>query len=323
MADIDRLSHKTPTLCKVAPSSDYHVEDVHRAGGILGIFGELERAGLVRRDCKTVTGATLGELIERHDPRRPTCIDEAKRMLRAAPGGERTTVAFSQEKYSDSLDLDRERGCIRDVPHAYSQDGGLSLLVGNVAIDGCIVKSAGVPSECWTFRGPARVFHSQEAAVEAILGDRIKAGDCVIITYEGPRGGPGMQEMLYPTTFIKSKGLGRSCALITDGRFSGGTAGLSLGHICPEAAAGGNIGLIEDGDMIAIDIAKRKIEVEVSDAVLAERRRKMEARGAQAWQPVGRKRPISQALQIYALTVSSADKGAVRDLSLVERAKPR
>jgi dihydroxy-acid dehydratase len=314
MADIDRLSRATPTLCKVAPSSEYHVEDVHRAGGILGIMGELERKGLLHRDAITVSGLTMGALIDRNDPRRDACGAEAKQRLLAAPGGVSTTVAFSQEKYYEAPDLDRAQGCIRDAQHAYSQDGGLCMLKGNLAQDGCIVKAAGVPEECLKFRGPAVIFESQEEAVEGILGGKVKAGDCVVIRYEGPKGGPGMQEMLYPTTFIKSKGLGRSCALITDGRFSGGTAGLSLGHISPEAACGGAIGLIESGDIVAIDIPGRTIGVELSDATLGERRKRMEAKGAAAWKPATRKRVISQALQAYALFAQSADKGAVRDL---------
>jgi dihydroxy-acid dehydratase len=270
--------------------------------------------GLLHRDAITVSGVTIGALIDKNDPRRDACSAEAKRRLLAAPGGVSTTVAFSQEKYYEAPDLDRAQGCIRDVEHAYSQDGGLCMLKGNLAQDGCIVKAAGVPEECLKFRGPAVIFESQEEAVEGILGGKVKAGDCVVIRYEGPKGGPGMQEMLYPTTFIKSKGLGRSCALITDGRFSGGTAGLSLGHISPEAACGGAIGLIENGDIVAIDIPGRTIGVELSDATLGERRKRMEAKGAAAWKPATRKRVISQALQAYALFAQSADKGAVRDL---------
>jgi dihydroxy-acid dehydratase len=288
MADIDRLSRATPTLCKVAPSSEYHVEDVHRAGGILAILGELDRKGLVHRDCLTVSGESIGDAIEHNDPRRSACTADAKQRALAAPGGVATTVAFSQERYHASADLDRTHGVIRDTEHAYSQDGGLCMLKGNLALDGCIVKAAGVPAECWTFRGKAIVFESQEDAVEGILGDKVKDGHCVVIRYEGPQGGPGMQEMLYPTTFLKSKGLGKKCALITDGRFSGGTAGLSLGHISPEAACGGTIGLIEDGDVIVIDIPRRSIEVELPETTLAERRKKMEARGAKAWKPAPR-----------------------------------
>jgi dihydroxy-acid dehydratase len=318
MADIDRLSRSTPTLSKLAPSSHYHIEDVHRAGGIFAILGELERAGLVHRDCVTVTGQRMGEAIEANDPRRDTCSAEARTRALAAPGGVPTTEGFSQERYHATPELGRETGVLRDVAHAYSQDGGLCVLKGNLAEDGCIVKAAGVPEECRTFRGPAVIFESQEAAVDGILGNRVQAGDCVVVRYEGPKGGPGMQEMLYPTTFIKSKGLGKSCALITDGRFSGGTAGLSLGHISPEAACGGTIALIEDGDMIAIDIAARSITVEVPADVLAERRSRMEARGAAAWKPAGRQRVVSQALQAYALFATSADKGAVRDLAQVQ-----
>jgi dihydroxy-acid dehydratase len=318
MADIDRLSRSTPTLSKIAPSSEYHVEDIHRAGGILAIMGELDRAGLIHRQCVTASGLTIGEAIDQNDPRRATCTPDARKRALAAPGGAPTTEAFSQERYHPTLDLDREHSVLRDVAHAYSQDGGLCVLVGNLAADGCIVKAAGVPEECRTFRGRAIVFESQEEAVEGILGGRVKAGDCVVIRYEGPKGGPGMQEMLYPTTFIKSKGLGKTCALITDGRFSGGTAGLSLGHISPEAACGGTIGLIEDGDMIVIDIAARSIAVELSPAALAERRRTMEAKGTAAWKPARRQRVISQALQAYALFATSADKGAVRDLSQVQ-----
>jgi dihydroxy-acid dehydratase len=309
MADIDRLSRSTPTLSKVAPSSTYHVEDVHRAGGILG---------LIHGDCPTVSGLTMGEQIARNDPRRSTATAEARKRTLAAPGGVPTTEAFSQERYHDAADLDRAGGVIRDVEHAYSQDGGLCMLKGNLAESGCIVKAAGVPEECWTFRGKAIVFESQEEAVAGILADKVKAGDCVVIRYEGPKGGPGMQEMLYPTTFLKSRGLGKSCALITDGRFSGGTAGLSLGHISPEAACGGTIGLIENGDVIAIDIAKRSISVELPDKTLTERRKAMQARGAQAWKPAQRQRKISQALQTYALLTTSADRGAVRDLSQVK-----
>ncbi len=318
MADIDRLSRVTPTLSKIAPSSEYHVEDVHRAGGILAIMGELERAGLIHRECLTVSGLTLGEAIAKNDPRRPTCTPEAQKRALAAPGGVSTIQAFSQERYHTAPDLEREKGVLRDVAHAYSQDGGLCMLKGNLAEDGCIVKAAGVPEECRVFRGRAVVFESQEEAVDGILGGRVKAGDCVVIRYEGPKGGPGMQEMLYPTTFIKSKGLGKSCSLITDGRFSGGTAGLSLGHISPEAACGGTIGLLENGDLISIDIPARSIQVELTAEVLAERRRKMEAKGEAAWKPTRRKRVISQALQAYALFTTSADKGAVRDLSQVQ-----
>ena len=319
MRDIDRLSRQTPTLCKVAPSSAYHVEDVHRAGGIMGIMGELERKSLVHRECATVSGSSFGDQIDTNDPRRPTCTESAQRRALAAPGGVPTTEAFSQSRFHEQADLDRIKGCIRDVEHAYSADGGLCVLVGNIAEDGCIVKTAGVPENCLKFRGQAVIFESQEAAVDGILGDKVKAGDCVVIRYEGPRGGPGMQEMLYPTTYLKSKGLGQSCALITDGRFSGGTAGLSLGHISPEAACGGALALVEDGDTIVIDIAARSIDVELPEGELARRRTAMEARGDGAWQPQKRDRPVSAALQAYALFATSADTGAVRDISQVQR----
>jgi len=319
MADIDRLSRKVPNLCKVAPSTQqYHMEDVHRAGGVIGILGELERAGLLHTDVGTVHSATLGEALARWDVRRtndPKVLD----LYRAAPGGVRTIEPFSQNNRYAELDLDRSQGCIRDVEHAYSQDGGLAVLYGNIAVDGCIVKTAGVDASILTFSGPARVFESQEAAVEAILGDRIRPGDVVVIRYEGPRGGPGMQEMLYPTSYLKSKGLGKVCALITDGRFSGGTSGLSIGHISPEAAEGGAIALVEEGDMIEIDIPNRRIHLDVTDEALARRRAAMEARGAGAWKPLGRQRAVSPALRAYAAMTTSAANGAVRDVSQVER----
>ena len=319
MADIDRLSRKVPNLCKVAPSTQqYHMEDVHRAGGVMGILGELERAGLLHTDVGTVHSATLGEALARWDVRRtnaPKVLD----FYRAAPGGVRIIEPFSQSNRYAELDLDRSQGCIRDVEHAYSQDGGLAVLYGNIAVDGCIVKTAGVDASILTFSGPARVFESQEAAVEAILGDRIRPGDVVVIRYEGPRGGPGMQEMLYPTSYLKSKGLGKVCALITDGRFSGGTSGLSIGHVSPEAAEGGAIALVEEGDRIEIDIPSRSIRLAVSDEELAQRRAAMEARGAQAWKPVQRDRPVSAALRAYAAMTTSAANGAVRDVSQVER----
>jgi len=315
MADIDRLSRKVPHLCKVAPSTQqYHMEDVHRAGGIMGILGELERAGLLHTDVGTVHSASLGEALARWDVRR-TNDAGVQEFYRAAPGGVRTTEPFSQDNRYGELDLDRSQGCIRDVEHAYSQDGGLAVLYGNIAADGCIVKTAGVDASILTFSGPARVFESQEAAVEAILGDRIKPGDVVIIRYEGPRGGPGMQEMLYPTSYLKSKGLGKACALVTDGRFSGGTSGLSIGHVSPEAAEGGAIGLVEEGDRIEIDIPNRSIRLAVSDEELARRRAAMEARGAQAWKPVQRDRPVSAALRAYAALTTSAARGAVRDVT--------
>ena len=315
MADIDRLSRKVPHLCKVAPSTQqYHMEDVHRAGGIMGILGELERAGLLHTDVGTVHSASLGEALARWDVRR-TNDAGVQEFYRAAPGGVRTTEPFSQDNRYGELDLDRSQGCIRDVEHAYSQDGGLAVLYGNIAVDGCIVKTAGVDASILTFSGPARVFESQEATVEAILGDRIKPGDVVIIRYEGPRGGPGMQEMLYPTSYLKSKGLGKACALVTDGRFSGGTSGLSIGHVSPEAAEGGAIGLVEEGDRIEIDIPNRSIRLAVSDEELARRRAAMEARGAQAWKPVQRDRPVSAALRAYAALTTSAARGAVRDVT--------
>jgi dihydroxy-acid dehydratase len=322
MADIDRLSRRVPNLCKVAPATEkYHVEDVHRAGGIFTILGELDRAGLIHRDLPTVHAKTLGEAIDRHDLRRPTTSPEARAVALAAPGGVRTTIAFSQDKYFDATDDDAENGCIRDAAHAYSREGGLAVLYGNLAEEGCVVKTAGVDESIWLFEGPARVFHSQDSACDAILSGQIKAGDVVLIAYEGPKGGPGMQEMLYPTSYIKAKKLGKVCALITDGRFSGGTSGLSIGHVSPEAAEGGTIGLVEEGDTIRIDIPKRKIEVVVSDDVLARRRAAMLERGSAAWKP-SRKREVSKALQAYALMTTSAARGAVRDLDqLVERHK--
>jgi dihydroxy-acid dehydratase len=313
MADIDRLSRKVPNVCKVAPSSHYHVEDVHRAGGIFTILGELDRAGLIHRGVRTVHAPMLGAAIDANDVRRPSATAEAKQRTLAAPGGVRTKIAFSQDKYFAEPDADAAKGCIRDVAHAYSQDGGLAVLHGNIARDGCIVKTAGVDSSILRFEGPARVFHSQEAACDAITGDRIEPGDVVVIVYEGPKGGPGMQEMLYPTSFLKGKGLGKACALITDGRFSGGTSGLSIGHVSPEAAEGGAIALIEEGDRIRIDIPNRAVDVLVEAEVLDERRATMAARGADAWRP-NRDRAVSQALQAYALMTTSAARGAVRDL---------
>ncbi|HEX4446972.1 MAG TPA: dihydroxy-acid dehydratase, partial [Polyangiaceae bacterium] len=265
MTDIDRLSRQVANICKVAPSSSYHVEDVHRAGGVFTILGELDRAGLIRRDVPTVHTRTMGEAIDANDLRRTTTTAEAKKRALAAPGGVRTKVAFSQDTYFASTDDDAARGCIRDLEHAYAKDGGLAVLYGNIARDGCIVKTAGVDASILTFSGPARIFESQDDSVDAILGNKIKAGDVVLIRYEGPRGGPGMQEMLYPTSYLKSKGLGKECALITDGRFSGGTSGLSIGHVSPEAAEGGAIGLVEEGDLIVIDIPNRVIRVDVSD----------------------------------------------------------
>ena len=319
MDDIDRLSRRVPNLCKVAPATQaYHMEDVHRAGGVMAILGELDRAGLLNRDVPTVHAGNMGEAIALWDVRL-TRDPKRQDFFRAAPGGVPTTEAFSQDKRYPSLDLDRENGCIRDREHAYSQDGGLAVLYGNIAEDGCVVKTAGVDESILTFSGPARIFESQDAAVEAILGDRIQAGDVVVIRYEGPRGGPGMQEMLYPTSYLKSRGLGKACALITDGRFSGGTSGLSIGHVSPEAAEGGAIGLIEEGDVIEIDIPGRSIRVALSDDELQQRRAAMAARGAQAWKPANRQRQVSNALKAYAAMTTSASRGAVRDVSQLER----
>jgi len=314
MADIDRLSRQVPNLSKVAPATQqYHMEDVHRAGGVIGILAELDRGGLIHREVPTVHSASLGEALEHWDVMRSTAEQAHERFL-AAPGGVPTQVAFSQDRRWPELDLDRAGGCIRDIEHAYSKDGGLAVLYGNLAEDGCIVKTAGVDESILTFAGPARIFESQDAAVEGILGDRVAAGDVVIIRYEGPRGGPGMQEMLYPTSYLKSKGLGKACALITDGRFSGGTSGLSIGHVSPEAAEGGLIGLVEEGDRIEIDIPNRRIHLAVDDAALNLRREAMQARGAGAWRPLDRERPVSKALRAYAAFATSAAHGAVRDL---------
>ena len=319
MADIDRISRKVPCLCKVAPMTDkYHIEDVHRAGGIVAILGELARAGLLDTSLPTIHAPTLGDAIERNDVKRSD--DPAVHQLfRAAPGGVPTQTAFSQSERYDTLDLDRSTGCIRDKAHAYSQDGGLAVLYGNLAENGCIVKTAGVDESILKFSGKARVFESQDAAVEGILGDAVHEGDVVVIRYEGPKGGPGMQEMLYPTSYIKSKGLGKACALLTDGRFSGGSSGLVIGHASPEAAEGGAIGLVEEGDMIDIDIPNRTISLRISDADLAARRAAMEAKGDAAWKPLNRERYVSQALQAYAALTTSADRGAVRDLSQLKR----
>ncbi len=319
MKDIDRLSRKVPNLAKVAPSTQqYHLEDVHRAGGVMAILGELDRAGLIHSAVSTVHSPSLGEAMRIWDV--AGSVDAAvSGFYRAAPGGVPSQVAFSQDRRYAELDRDRAQGCIRDRAHAYSQDGGLAVLYGNLAEDGCIVKTAGVDASILKFNGPARLFESQEAAVEAILGDRIKAGDVVVIRYEGPRGGPGMQEMLYPTSYLKSKGLGKACALITDGRFSGGTSGLSIGHVSPEAAEGGNIGLVEEGDSIEIDIPNRSIRLAIAEAELTRRRQAMEAKGREAWRPLGRDRPVSAALRAYAAMTTSAAHGAVRDVSQVER----
>jgi dihydroxy-acid dehydratase len=319
MADIDRLSRRVPNLCKVAPSApDVHVEDVHRAGGIFAILAELDRGDLLHRDAHTVHSATLGEAIEKLDVKRPVAA-AVKEFYRAAPGGVRTTQAFSQSARYPELDLDRESGVIRDVAHAFSVDGGLAVLFGNIAEDGCIVKTAGVDPAHLTFTGPARIFESQDAAVQAILGDKVVPGDVVLIRYEGPKGGPGMQEMLYPTSYLKSKGLGKVCALITDGRFSGGSSGLCIGHISPEAAEGGSLALVEEGDTIEIDIPKRILRVSHSGEELLKRRKAMEAKGFAAWKPAARDRKVSQALQAYAAMTTSAARGAVRDVSRIQK----
>ncbi len=312
MADIDRLSRVVPCLCKVAPNTNkYHIEDVHRAGGVMGILGELDRANLLHNQTHTVLGLSLEQQLNQYDIKRDVS-DEVKAFYRAGPAGIRTTQAFSQDCRWDSVDDDRAQGCIRDKAYAYSQDGGLAMLSGNLAENGCIVKTAGVDESILTFTGPAKVYESQEEAVEGILGGKVVAGDVVVIRYEGPKGGPGMQEMLYPTSYLKSMGLGKACALLTDGRFSGGTSGLSIGHVSPEAANGGTIGLVEDGDMIAIDIPQRKIELLVDAQELAKRRAAREELG---WKPKNRQRQVSLALRAYASLATSADKGAVRDRS--------
>ncbi len=319
MEDIDRLSRKVPHLCKVAPSTpQYHMEDVHRAGGVMGILGELHRGGLLNVDAKTIIAPTLEKLLELWDVR---TTDDPRRQAfyKAAPGNVPTQEAFSQDNRWESLDLDRENGCIRDIEHAYSKDGGLAVLYGNIAADGCVVKTAGVDESNLVFSGPARIYESQDDAVAGILGDEVEPGEVVIIRYEGPRGGPGMQEMLYPTSYLKSKGLGKACALVTDGRFSGGTSGLSIGHVSPEAAEGGAIGLVEQGDIIEIDIPNRRIDVRLSDEELARRREAMEAKGRDAWKPVNRDRVVSDALKAYAAMTTSAARGAVRDVSQLER----
>ncbi|MBB4186054.1 dihydroxy-acid dehydratase [Sinorhizobium terangae] len=312
MDDIDRLSRNVPCLSKVAPAkADVHMEDVHRAGGIMSILGELDKGGLINRDCTTVHSDTIGDAIDRWDITR-TSSETVRNFFRAAPGGIPTQVAFSQDARWEELDTDREKGVIRSVEHPFSKDGGLAVLKGNIALDGCIVKTAGVDESILKFSGPARVFESQDAAVKAILGNEIKAGDVVVIRYEGPKGGPGMQEMLYPTSYLKSKGLGKACALITDGRFSGGTSGLSIGHVSPEAANGGTIGLVREGDMIDIDIPNRTISLRVDEADLATRRQEQDAKG---WKPAEqRKRQVTTALKAYAAFATSADRGAVRDL---------
>ena len=336
MKDVDRISRGVPNLAKVAPSTQlYHMEDVHRAGGVMAILGELDRAGLIRRDCPTVHSPTMGAALDAWDVMRSPA-QSVLDFYKAAPGGVPTQVAFSQNRRYPELDLDRAQGCIRDAAHAYSQDGGLAVLYGNLAEDGCIVKTAGIDESMFeveqlryttsvptstirVFTGPARIYESQEAAVAAILADEIRVGDVLVIRYEGPRGGPGMQEMLYPTSYLKSKGLGKACALLTDGRFSGGTSGLSIGHASPEAAEGGAIGLIEEGDLIEIDIPNRTINVALTAEVLAARRKVMEAKGDAAWQPVNRQRQVSPALQAYAAMTTSASRGAVRDVSQLKR----
>ena len=319
MADIDRLSRRVPCLCKVAPAKqDVHMEDVHRAGGIMAILGELERAGLIDTKLPTVHSATMAEALNRWDVSR-TNDESVQQFYKAAPGGVRTTEAFSQSNRWKELDLDRESGVIRDVSHPFSKDGGLAVLYGNLAPEGCIVKTAGVDESILTFNGTARVYESQDAAVAGILGNEVKAGDVVVIRYEGPKGGPGMQEMLYPTSYLKSKGLGKACALITDGRFSGGTSGLSIGHVSPEAAEGGLIALVKTGDAIVIDIPNRVIKLDVAEAELEARREEMVARGKQAWKPVSRKRTVSPALRAYAALTTNAARGAVRDVSQVEK----
>ncbi|MDK7759619.1 dihydroxy-acid dehydratase [Providencia rettgeri] len=315
MDDIDRLSRKVPHLCKVAPSTQkYHMEDVHRAGGVIGILGELSRAGLLQENVTNILGLSFQETLAQYDVM--LTKDEAvKSMFSAGPAGIRTTKAFSQNCRWPSLDTDRENGCIRSIEHAYSLDGGLAVLSGNIAEDGCIVKTAGVDEGSLTFRGPAKVFESQDDAVESILGGKVVEGDVVVIRYEGPKGGPGMQEMLYPTSYLKSMGLGKSCALITDGRFSGGSSGLSIGHISPEAASGGLLALVQDGDIIDIDIPKRTMVLDVSESELNQRREAELARGDKAYTPRNRQREVSFALRAYASLATSADKGAVRDKS--------
>ncbi|MGB0495757.1 MAG: dihydroxy-acid dehydratase [Kangiellaceae bacterium] len=318
MDDIDRLSRKVPHICKVAPSTpEYHMEDVHRAGGVIAILGELFRAGLLNKDATNILGTSLQNLIEEYDITQ-TKNKDILEFFRAGPAGIRTTKAFSQNCRFDSLDADRESGCIRSVDKAFSQEGGLAVLSGNLAVDGCIVKTAGVEKENLTFTGPAHVFESQDDAVKGILAGDVVAGEVVVIRYEGPKGGPGMQEMLYPTTYLKSMGLGKECALITDGRFSGGTSGLSIGHISPEAASGGTIALIKNGDQIKIDIPNRSIQLDISEQELETRKKEMNSLGANAWRPKNRVRPISYALKNYAMLATSADKGAVRNRELLD-----
>jgi len=314
MDDIDALSRKTPCLCKVAPSSHYHVEDVNRAGGIMGILAELNRGGLIDAEVTRVDGLTLGQALTKWDIMNVQADEEIRQLYKSAPGGFRNLIMSSQGQYYKELDNDRENGCVRDIAHNYSPDGGLAILFGNIAEKGCIVKTAGVDSSIHKFTGPAKVFSSQDAACDGILDGSVVKGDVIIIRYEGPKGGPGMQEMLYPTSYIKSRHLGKECALITDGRFSGGTSGLSIGHVSPEAAAGGAIALIEEGDLISIDISLRIIELKVSEQELDIRREKEVAKGKMAFKPQDRNRKVSKALRAYALMAASADKGAVRVL---------
>ncbi len=318
MKDIDRMSRKVPCVCKVAPATaKYHMEDVHRAGGVMGILGELHRAGVIHGEVPTVHSPSMAAALAKWDIA-ASQDEEAHKLFKAAPGGVRTTIAFSQSMLWPELDIDRAGGCIRNKANAYSQDGGLAVLHGNIALDGCIVKTAGVDDSILKFTGRARIFESQDAAVEGILNDKIVAGDIVVIRYEGPRGGPGMQEMLYPTSYLKSKGLGKVCALLTDGRFSGGTSGLSIGHASPEAAEGGAIGLVEEGDTIEIDIPNRTIHLKVTDEALSARRLAMEAKGKNAWKPKNRERYVSPALRAYAAMTTSAARGAVRDVGQIE-----
>ena len=318
MEDMDKLSRIVPQLCKVAPSTpDYHMEDVHRAGGVIAILGELSRAGLLKTNVPNILGTTLADVIAKYDIK--VTDDEAvKKFYRAGPAGIRTTKAFSQDCRWDTLDDDRENGCVRSIDNAFSTEGGLAVLSGNIAVDGCVVKTAGVSDDNLVFTGPAHVFESQDAAVAGILDGKVVAGEVVVIRYEGPKGGPGMQEMLYPTTYLKSMGLGKACALLTDGRFSGGTSGLSIGHVSPEAGSGGTIALVEQGDIIHIDIPTRAITLQVSDDELTQRRVAMEAKGVDAWKPENRVRPISYALKNYAMLATSADKGAVRNRALLD-----
>ncbi|WP_033067354.1 dihydroxy-acid dehydratase [Thalassospira australica] len=319
MTDMDRLSRKIPYLSKVAPNHPmFHMEDVHRAGGIMRILGELDRAGLLHTDVSTVHAKTMADALEKWDIKRTT-NEAVQKFFRAMPGGVPSQTAFSQERYWDELDLDEKEGCIRDVEHAYSKDGGLAVLFGNLAANGCVVKTGGVDESILKFTGPAVICESQDEAVAKVLGGEVKEGDVVVIRYEGPKGGPGMQEMLYPTSYLKSMGLGKACALITDGRFSGGTSGLSIGHVSPEAAAGGDIALVEPGDTIEIDIPNRTIKIAIDDAELAARRKAMEAKGPEAWRPAKpRKRKVTTALRAYAAMATSADQGAVRDVTQVE-----